>query len=373
MTLPRAASSSGTRILGERPRLLLRRARLPRSAPISSAARSSPRASAACCAARARTRCAWRRSASRLSPTSSPPMSIAGMMCGLAGFLLANQTEFVSPAYMTWQRSGELIFMVVLGGLGTLHGAIVGAAAFLLLEEFLSRHHRALEDDLRAAADAGGAVRPRRHPGLLPRACAMAEPLLASSGCARPTAASSSPTTSPRRRAGRAARGDRPERRRQDDADPPDLRPRPAGSGRILFDGEDITRLPMHERVRRGLARSFQITSILPRLLGAGERRACRAGALRIELPLLRRRRREAALNGPALSSSTRRPRARARISRRASCRMARSAQLELAIALATEPKLLLLDEPLAGTGHEESERVVATLRAAQGPLHQSC
>ena len=62
----------------------------------------------------------------------------AGTLCGLAGFLLANQAEFISPAYMTWQRSGELIVMVVLGGLGTLHGAILGAAAFLLLEEWLS-------------------------------------------------------------------------------------------------------------------------------------------------------------------------------------------------------------------------------------------
>jgi branched-chain amino acid transport system permease protein len=64
---------------------------------------------------------------------------IAGTLCGGAGFLLANQTEFVSPAFMTWQRSGELIIMVLLGGLGTLHGAIVGAAAFVLLEEGLSR------------------------------------------------------------------------------------------------------------------------------------------------------------------------------------------------------------------------------------------
>jgi branched-chain amino acid transport system permease protein len=63
---------------------------------------------------------------------------IAGTLCGLAGFLLANQAEFVSPAYMTWQRSGELIVMVVLGGLGSLHGAVLGAAAFLLLEEWLS-------------------------------------------------------------------------------------------------------------------------------------------------------------------------------------------------------------------------------------------
>ncbi|QFU16504.1 branched-chain amino acid ABC transporter permease [Microvirga thermotolerans] len=62
---------------------------------------------------------------------------ISGMMAGLAGFLLANQAEFISPSFMTWQRSGELIFMVILGGLGTLHGAILGAAAFLLLEEFL--------------------------------------------------------------------------------------------------------------------------------------------------------------------------------------------------------------------------------------------
>jgi len=63
---------------------------------------------------------------------------ISGALAGLAGFLLANQAEFVSPAYMTWQRAGELIFMVVLGGMGSLHGAVVGAAAFLLMEEYLS-------------------------------------------------------------------------------------------------------------------------------------------------------------------------------------------------------------------------------------------
>jgi branched-chain amino acid transport system permease protein len=62
---------------------------------------------------------------------------ISSMIAGLAGSLLANQAEFISPAFMTWQRSGELIFMVVLGGLGSLHGAVLGAAAFLLMEEFL--------------------------------------------------------------------------------------------------------------------------------------------------------------------------------------------------------------------------------------------
>jgi branched-chain amino acid transport system permease protein len=63
---------------------------------------------------------------------------IAGAMCAVAGVLLANQTEFVSPAYMTWQRSVELLAMVILGGLGTLHGPILGAIVFVLLEEALS-------------------------------------------------------------------------------------------------------------------------------------------------------------------------------------------------------------------------------------------
>jgi branched-chain amino acid transport system permease protein len=64
---------------------------------------------------------------------------IAGSMCGLAGALLANHTNFISPALMHWTRSGDLIVMVVLGGLGTLFGPLIGAATFLLLEEGLSR------------------------------------------------------------------------------------------------------------------------------------------------------------------------------------------------------------------------------------------
>lgn len=64
--------------------------------------------------------------------------TLSGAMAGLAGVLLANHAEFVSPAYMAWTRSGELIVMVVLGGMGTLHGAIIGAISFLMLEEILS-------------------------------------------------------------------------------------------------------------------------------------------------------------------------------------------------------------------------------------------
>ena len=63
---------------------------------------------------------------------------IAGTLCGLAGALLANHTDFVSPAMMYWTRSGDLIIMVVLGGMGSVVGPVFGAVALLVLEETLS-------------------------------------------------------------------------------------------------------------------------------------------------------------------------------------------------------------------------------------------
>jgi len=65
---------------------------------------------------------------------------IAGAGAGLAGALMANQTEFVSPSLMQWTVSGEILVMVIFGGVGTLFGPVFGAAALLLLEEFLSRY-----------------------------------------------------------------------------------------------------------------------------------------------------------------------------------------------------------------------------------------
>ncbi len=65
---------------------------------------------------------------------------IAGAGAGLSGALIANQTEFVSPSLMHWTVSGEILIMVILGGMGTLFGPVFGAAALLLLEEFLSMY-----------------------------------------------------------------------------------------------------------------------------------------------------------------------------------------------------------------------------------------
>jgi branched-chain amino acid transport system permease protein len=64
---------------------------------------------------------------------------IAGALCGLAGALLANHTNFISPAMMHWTRSGDLIVMAVLGGMQGMFGPLIGAMTFLLLDEALSR------------------------------------------------------------------------------------------------------------------------------------------------------------------------------------------------------------------------------------------
>ncbi|HZP78256.1 MAG TPA: branched-chain amino acid ABC transporter permease [Pseudolabrys sp.] len=64
---------------------------------------------------------------------------IAGTLCGLAGALLANHNDFVSPATMYWTQSGDLMVMVILGGMGTLFGPLVGTIVLLVLEQLLSQ------------------------------------------------------------------------------------------------------------------------------------------------------------------------------------------------------------------------------------------
>ncbi len=140
-------------------------------------------------------------------------------------------------------------------------------------------------------------------------------------------------------------------------------------AGQVLFDGEDVTQLPMHRRVLRGLARSFQITCILP-AFSALENVAlavqARSGS---SFRFFGDAARERALNEAAmeyLSMVGLAPRARVA---GGLLSHGEKRQLELAIGLATQPKLLLLDEPLAGTGHEESLRVVETLQKLKGRI----
>ena len=63
---------------------------------------------------------------------------IAGAMCGVAGLLLVNHTAYLTPDFMHWTRSGEIMFMVILGGIGTGVGPVLGALVLLVLEDTLS-------------------------------------------------------------------------------------------------------------------------------------------------------------------------------------------------------------------------------------------
>jgi branched-chain amino acid transport system ATP-binding protein len=138
-------------------------------------------------------------------------------------------------------------------------------------------------------------------------------------------------------------------------------------AGRIMFAGEDVTGLPIHRRAARGLARSFQITSILPGF-SVLENVALAVQARRgSSFRFFGRAADEEALNAPAFAALTQVGLAERAAAPAGELSHGEKRALELAIALAMEPKLLLLDEPMAGTGHDESERLVAVLRSLKG------
>ena len=138
-------------------------------------------------------------------------------------------------------------------------------------------------------------------------------------------------------------------------------------AGRILFSGEDVTPLPVERRAQRGLARSFQITSILPGfpvMENVALAVQARSGS---SFRFFGRAASEEALNEPALAALAQVGLAHRVAVPAGELSHGEKRALELAIALAMEPKLLLLDEPMAGIGHDESERLVAVLRGLKG------
>ena len=140
-------------------------------------------------------------------------------------------------------------------------------------------------------------------------------------------------------------------------------------SGRVVFMGEDVTHMPMDARARLGLVRSFQITSILPRfsaLENVALAAQTRDGS---SFSFFGNASAERKLNDIAMGLLTRFGLAARAHLTAGLLSHGEKRQLELAIALAAQPKLLLLDEPLAGASHEEAQRLVATLKELRREL----
>jgi branched-chain amino acid transport system ATP-binding protein len=137
--------------------------------------------------------------------------------------------------------------------------------------------------------------------------------------------------------------------------------------GRIRFAGRDITALPVYRRSRLGLARSFQIASLFSDFSALDNVALAVQAHAGHSFRFWRDARRDPALREPAGAAL-----ARAGLDARADISVANLShgerrQLEIAMALVTQPQLLLLDEPMAGMGPEESARLVQTLRQIKG------
>ena len=139
--------------------------------------------------------------------------------------------------------------------------------------------------------------------------------------------------------------------------------------GNIRFAGGDITRLPVHRRSRLGLARSFQITSLFADFTALDNVALAVQAHRGHSFRFWRKARGDDELRAPAQAAL-----ARVGLGHRAGTRVGKLShgehrQLEIAMALAAEPRLLLLDEPMAGMGPDESARMVALLQALKGSV----
>jgi len=134
-------------------------------------------------------------------------------------------------------------------------------------------------------------------------------------------------------------------------------------SGTIRFAGQDITRLPAHRRSRLGLARSFQITSLLPDFTASDNVAMAAQAHDGHSFRFWGDARKEKGLREAAMAALSRVGLAHRADTVVSELSHGEQRELELAVALATKPKLLLLDEPMAGLGATESAQMVKLLQ----------
>ena len=138
-------------------------------------------------------------------------------------------------------------------------------------------------------------------------------------------------------------------------------------SGQIFFEERDITQLPMHTRVHRGLVRSYQITSVFKRLSVEENLALAVQAKSGHNLRFWRPARRDSARYEAAAAVAERVGLGAQRYKLAGNLSHGEQRQLEVGLALALKPRLLLLDEPMAGMGPDESERMVALLQSLRG------
>jgi branched-chain amino acid transport system permease protein len=306
---------------------------------------------------------------------------VSGMLAGFAGALFASIDGFVPPEILGWRESGLAIMMVVLGGVGTLWGSILGAVIYSLAEEVLksghwvgpmiSEHWPIAMGVFLIAAVLGA---PKGLAGLLPSRPARPWAAPAGADAADLHATGPAPLLEvdglSRRFGGLTAVADvtvafTPNRIHAV------IGPNGAGkttftnlitgalpvsSGTIRLDHVDITDLSAAAKARRGIGRSFQRTNILSKMtvaencaVAAQARGA--AGADRAEEA------RAVARALAAVGLVDRADRVASALSH------GEQRQLEIAMLMASGARLLILDEPLAGSGPEETARLTALLR----------
>jgi branched-chain amino acid transport system ATP-binding protein len=137
--------------------------------------------------------------------------------------------------------------------------------------------------------------------------------------------------------------------------------------GRIRLDGADITALPDHARARRGLARSFQVTSILPAFTALDNAALAVQAQAGHSFRFWRPARRDPRLRDPARAALDRVGLAARADVPAGALAHGEQRQLEIAMALAARPRVLLLDEPMAGLGAEESAAMTALIAGLTG------
>jgi branched-chain amino acid transport system permease protein len=316
--------------------------------------------------------------------------TLAGMLAGLAGALFASIDGFVTPELFNWHQSGLAIMMVVLGGAGTLYGSIIGAFAYAMLEEVLKSASIVgplIADHWRLGTGLTLVVAVLMSPDGLAGFLRWKRPRVTvdPSGAPQGENISNRPVRFAKALLTIGLSKNFDGLRAISDISTAFeankvhaiIGPNGAGkttfinllsgamkatAGQVLINDQNVTGWPAHRIARTGLGRSFQLTNIFPRF---SVRENCALAAQTDKASLWRLRDRpyqalEARAVNRALSVAGLTERGNTVAGNMSN---GEQRQLEIAMLIASGADLLVLDEPLAGMGPEETQRVVGLLR----------